>query len=199
VENAGSVTEWLVQIQEGDPEAARVLWERYFQQLAAVVRGQLAPRARAAADESDVALSAFHSFFRDVQDGRFPNLQGRDQLWRVLVVIARRKAVSWLRHEYAQRRGGGKVEGNLLLSEIAGSEPTPELAATLLDEVQHLLELLRAEDPMLALIATRKCEGFSNHEIAAELSVSVRTIERKLLRIDILMSEDIERRFGEKE
>jgi len=197
VENAGSVTEWLVQMQEGDPEAARVLWERYFQQLAAVVRGQLSAKARVAGDESDVALSAFHSFFRDVQDGRFPNLQGRDQLWRVLVVIARRKAISWLRHEYAQRRGGGKVEGNLLLNEIAGSEPTPELAATLLDEVQHLLDLLRSEDPTLALIATRKCEGFSNQEIAEELSVSVRTIERKLLRIDILMSEDIERRFGD--
>jgi RNA polymerase sigma factor (sigma-70 family) len=197
VEDTGSVTHWLNQLQEGDSAAATALWERYFRQLAAVVRSQLAAKARQAGDESDVALSAFQSFFRDVQDGRFPDLSGRDELWRVLVVIARRKAISWLRHEYAQRRGGGKVQAAALLEEIAGSEPTPEFAATLLDELQHLLDLLRAEDSTLALIAARKCEGFSNQEIAAELSVSVRTIERKLQRIDILLSEDIQRRFGE--
>lgn len=197
MENAGSVTQWLQQLQEGNADAASALWERYFRQLAAVVRGQLVAKARTAGDESDVALSAFHSFFANVQEGRFADLQGRDQLWRVLVVIARRKAISWLRHEYAQRRGGGKVRSDDLLHEIAGSEPTPEFAATLLDELHHLLDLLRAEDATLALIAARKCEGFSNQEIAAELSVSVRTIERKLLRIDILLSQDIERRFGD--
>ena len=198
MDDAGSVTQWLMQMQAGAPEAVEALWDRYFRQLAAVVRGQLAPKARVAADESDVALSAFHSFFRDVQDGRFADLRGRDELWRVLVVIARRKAISWLRHEYAQRRGGGKVQGAVLLNEIAGSDPTPEFAATLLDELQHLLDLLRAEDATLALIAARKCEGCSNQEVAAELTVSVRTIERKLLRIDIVMSEDLEHRFGEK-
>ena len=193
----GSVTQWLLQLQEGNGDAASALWERYFRQLAAVARTHLAAKARQAGDESDVALSAFQSFFRDVQDGRFPELSGRDELWRVLVVIARRKAISWLRHEYAQRRGGGKVQAAGLLEEIAGSEPTPEFAATLLDELQHLLDLLRAEDATLALIAARKCEGFNNQEIAADLSVSVRTIERKLVRIDILLSQDIERRFGD--
>lgn len=197
MEDAGSVTQWLIQLQGGNADAASALWERYFRQLAAVVRTHLAAKARVAGDESDVALSAFHSFFANVQEGRFSDLSGRDQLWRILVVIARRKAISWLRHEYAQRRGGGKVQAAALLDEIAGSEPTPELAATLLDELQHLLNLLRAEDATLALIAARKCEGSSNQEIAAELSVSVRTIERKLLRIDILLSEDIERRFSE--
>jgi DNA-directed RNA polymerase specialized sigma24 family protein len=198
VEN-GSVTRWLIQMQQGTPEAVNALWDRYFQRLAGVVRGQLGTARRAAADESDVALSAFHSFFRGVQEGRFADLRGRDQLWRVLVVIAKRKAISWLRHEYAQRRGGGRIREDALLNEVAGSEPTPELAATVLDELHQLLDLLRAEDAALALIAVRKCEGFSNHEIAVELSVSVRTIQRKLLRIDIVWAEDLERRFGGQE
>ena len=187
----------MLQVQDGAPEAAAALWDRYFRQLAAVVRGQMANARRGMVDESDVALSAFHSFFRGVQEGRFADLRGRDQVWRVLVVIAKRKAIDWLRHEYTQRRGGGQVQGDALLQEIAGTEPTPELAATMLDEMHHLLKLLRAEDATLALVAARKCEGFSNPEIAAELSVSVRTIERKLVRIDILWEEDLQRRDGE--
>lgn len=193
VDEAGSVTRWLVEMQHGAPDAASALWDRYFQRLAAVVRNRLAVAPQGAADESDVALSAFQSFFRGVQEGRFPDLRGRDQLWRVLVVIAKRKAVNLLRHEYAQRRGGGATIGDLV-DEITAGEPTPETVAELLDELRQALGVLRSEDPVLAQIAVLKGEGHHNDEIAARLSVTRRTIERKLKRIAILLEDDLRRR-----
>lgn len=194
---SGSVTRWLVQLQSGDAEAVAPLWDRYFRRLAGVAREGLRRGPSGAADESDVALSAMHSFFTGIRDGEFADLRGRDELWRILVVIAKRKAVSWLRREYAQKRGGGRIVGDALLSEVMGDEPTPEQTVAAIEELKHLLDLLRREDASLGLIAMRKAEGFTNDEIATQLCVSQRSIQRKLLRIDVLWALDLERRFGD--
>jgi ECF sigma factor len=37
------------------------------------------------ADEEDVVQNAFHSFFQGLARGRFPQLNDRDNLWRLLV------------------------------------------------------------------------------------------------------------------
>jgi DNA-directed RNA polymerase specialized sigma24 family protein len=132
-----------------------------------------------------------------VEQGKLPDLQGRQELWRVLVVIARRKAVSWLRHEGAAKRGGGKLRGESLLANVFSAEPSPDFAAELLDEVRHLLDLLRREDATLCLVAKRKLEGYSNAEIAAELSLSPRSVQRKIQRIRIVWSADADLRCDE--
>ena len=108
--------------------------------------------ARRAADEEDVALSAFDSFCRGVEQGRFPLLNDRDDLWALLVVITVRKAIDLRQHERRQKRGGGQVAGesalDLLLgsddggagiNQLVGAEPTPELAAQLAEEFELLL------------------------------------------------------------
>jgi len=194
MDNSGSVTRWIRTLQRGDPEAATQLWERYFRRLAAVARAQMGQGRRTGGDEEDVALSAFHSFFRCVREGRFATLQGRDELWRVLVVIAKRKAINWLRHETADIRGGGKVQGDAFLSDVVSPEPTPQFTAELLDEFRHVLEILRNEDGTLCLIALRKLEGYTSKEIAAELSLSVRTVERKSKRICVVWAADADQR-----
>lgn len=190
---AGSVSHLLQALQQGDQDAAARLWDRYFHDLAGVARSQLGQVRRAAADENDVALSAFHSFCRHLGEGRFPSLQGRDELWRVLVVIAKCKAIDWIRRETAAIRGGGKVQGEAFLADVVSPEPTPQFTAELLDEFRRLLDLLR-DNGTLCLIALRKLEGYTNREIAAELSVATRTVERKLQRICILWTADVERR-----
>ena len=87
--------------QTGDAAAAGPLWEAYFARLVAVARGRLRAAPRAAADEEDVALSAFDSFCRGVEGGRFPRLGDRDDLWQVLFVITDRRALilrsGWVR------------------------------------------------------------------------------------------------------
>src|SRR5689334_5020484 len=69
-----SVTNWLGRLTGGDPAAAGPLWDRYFPRLVELARARLRAFPRRAADEEDVALSAFDSFCRDAAAGRFPRL-----------------------------------------------------------------------------------------------------------------------------
>ena len=104
--SGGSVTRWLGQLQEGDSAAARQLWERYFRRLVGLARKRLRGAPRRAADEEDVALSAFDSFCRAAAQRRFPRLDDRHDLWQLLVVITDRKAGALARATRRQKRGG---------------------------------------------------------------------------------------------
>ncbi len=182
------VTEWLGRIKAGDPEAARRLWEGYFTKLVGLARGKLRAASRAAADEEDVALSAFDSFCRGAGKGRFPQLDDRDDLWQVLFMITSRKAAGLARREMRQKRGGGKVvQVSALAADSAGDDayvgaadasPTPEFAALVSEECRSLLDSL--EDATLREIAVWKMEGYTNAEIADKIGRVEGTVERKL-------------------
>ena len=176
--DTGSVTVWLDQLRHGDRQAAGPLWERYFARLVAVARDRLRGARRAAADEEDVALSAFDSFCRAAEQGRFPRLDDRDDLWRLLAVIAERKAVNLVRAAGRQKRGGGRVQGESALGWVAGGEPTPEFAALVAEECRRLFDALG--DDTLQRVALLKMEGYANEEIAGQLGCALRTVERKL-------------------
>ena len=193
MDTIGSVTQLLRNLHEGDEQAVSSLWDRYFERLACAARARLGDGMAmcGAGDQEDIALSAFFSFCQRVEHGHFADLQDRQELWRVLVVIARRKAISWLRHEMAAKRGGGRSRDQTMLANVVSSEPTPDFAAELLEEIRHLLDLLRNEDATLCLVAQRKLEGYSNAEIATELSLAPRSVQRKIQRIGILWSADI--------
>ena len=185
----GSVTLWIALLKEGDSTAAQPLWERYFHQLVHLARNRLRGAPRRAADEEDVALSAFESFCRRAAQGRFPRLDDRDDLWRLLLVFTARKAAHLIRDENRGRRGGGKVspeadlpnsaeEGEAALARVIGNEPTPELAAQVAEECCRLLDKLADDD--LRSIAVWQMEGYTVPEIAAKLGRSERTVARKL-------------------
>ena len=199
--SAGSVTHWLGRLKAGDQAAAQPLWEAYFRRLVERARRKLAGRPRPAADEEDVALSAFDSFCRGAEHGRFPRLDDRTDLWQLLVVIADRKAVDLVHHERRARRGGGKVlgEGALAgpgssaadspLGQIAGAEPTPEFAAQVAEECRRLLD--RLGDAELWSVALWKMEGYTVEEIAARLGCVPRTVDRRLRLIRDLWQQEI--------
>jgi len=179
----GTVTDWIDRLRDGDPEAARPLWHRYFARLVSLARGSLERmRARrSAADEEDVALSAFDSFCRAVERDRFPDLSDRGDLWRLLVAVTERKVIDLARKERAAKRGGGKVVSASALpggADVAAREPTPELAALVAEECERLLA--RLGDEKLRAVAVLKLEGHSNEEVARRLDCAVRTVERKL-------------------
>ncbi len=188
--SSGSVTHWIQLLQAGEDSAIRDIWERYFRRLVGLARTKLQVRgaARRVADEEDVALSVFDSFCRGLEAGRFPNLEDRDNLWKVLVVLTARKTLRLIQHERRQKRGGGNVlaEADLppgedepaLLDGIVGHEPNPEFAAQVAEECNRLLDSLG--DDTLRSIARWKMEGDTNAEIAGKLGCLERTVERKL-------------------
>src|SRR5262245_17705635 len=90
-EDRGSVTIWIDALRAGDEAAAQQLWRRYYELLVRLARSKLRLKARAAADEEDVAVSAFENFYAGMGRGRFPDLADREDLWRLLVTITARK------------------------------------------------------------------------------------------------------------
>src|SRR5580692_3110205 len=106
---SGSVSLWIDQLKGGAREAAQPLWERYFRKLVERVRQKLATAPRRAVDEEDVALNAFASFCRAVEQNRFPKLNDRDDLWQLLIVMSDRKAYDLITSERCLRRGAGRV------------------------------------------------------------------------------------------
>jgi DNA-directed RNA polymerase specialized sigma24 family protein len=201
---AESVSQWLGQLQAGDPAAAQKLWERYFHRLVGLARKKLEGRRCRAADEEDVALSAFDSFCLGADQGRFPQLHDRDNLWRLLVTITARKAYQHARREARQKRGGNMVVGDSALlspgdssegqglEQFLDREPTPAFAAELADECRRLLARLPEAD--LQALAQWKMEGYTNEEIAAKLGCALRSVERKLRVIRSLWSQAESRR-----
>ena len=183
----GSVTLGIGALRAGDATAARELWRRYFEALVRLARARL--RARAVADEEDVALSAFDSFYAGLARGRFPGIADRYDLWRLLVTMTARKAVNQHRRESRQKRGGGRVVRESALAagpeseadamaQVIGAEPSPEFAAQVAEECGRLLDDL--PDESLRLVALMKMEGYTNDEIADRLGCDPRTVTRKL-------------------
>jgi RNA polymerase sigma factor (sigma-70 family) len=180
-----SVTGWVHDLLEGDPDAAQKLWERYFKRLVGLARVKL-KALPCRGYEEDVALSAFDSFFRGATKNRFPRLDDRNNLWKLLVTITARKAYHLQEHEGRQKRGGrehddptpGSRATDDSVSEIIASEPTPEFAAQAAEEYQRLLAAL--PDEGLRTLAQCKMESYTNEEIAAKLGCSLRGVERKL-------------------
>jgi DNA-directed RNA polymerase specialized sigma24 family protein len=192
--SSGSVTVWIQAMKAGDALAAQRLWEGYFQKLVVLARQKLCGRPRAAADEEDVALSAFESFCRGAAVDRFPRLADRHDLWQLLILLTARKACHLIRQERTRKRGGGSVRHLSALDhdatgvdEVVGREPTPEFAAEVAEECRRRLEALGDAD--LRAVAVAKMEGCTNAEIAGRLGVVERTVERRLSLIRKLWGE----------
>lgn len=195
------ITIWIRQLGEASPEAAEKIWNHYYQKLVHFASRRLGGAPRRLVDEEDIVVSAMHSFHRGVMAGRFPKLDSRDDLWKILLTITNAKAQKSKRREMAQKRGGGHVRGESVfalagtddqadgLANIQGREPTPEFAEMISMECDDLLGQLG--DPKLQEIAVLKLQGYTNEEIAVEQKIAVRSVERKLQRIRLEWSEQL--------
>jgi DNA-directed RNA polymerase specialized sigma24 family protein len=181
--NEGSVTLLLGRLRGGDAaasaEATARLWGRYFGALVRLARTRLPGTARRAADEEDIALSALDSFCRGEAAGRFPALEDRDDLWRLLATITLRKVRDVIEYEGRKKRGAGRAgEPAVVLDELLARDPPPEMAAQFADLLGHLVA--RLDDDVLRRLAELKLFGHTEEEMAAALGVSPRTVRRKL-------------------
>lgn len=189
-EEQSQITQWIQQLKEGDEQAAQQIWDKYFQRLVGVARKRLGDGPNRVADEEDVAINVFASLCRGAAKGNFEQLTDRQDLWMLLLTITKQKSVDEIRHRTRQKRGGGAVRGESIfnrqadqsaiagLSEMTSDEPTPELLMSADENFQYLLGLLR--DETLSRIACMRMEGYTNDEVADQLQISTRSVERKL-------------------
>jgi RNA polymerase sigma factor (sigma-70 family) len=177
------VTLWIAQLKGGQRAAVRLLLQRYFARLVRLAGARLRARPGLAGHDEDVALSAFKSLCLGAERGRFPQLDDRKDLWRLLALLAVRKAID-LQRRRRPREEPGEVDVEQLLSR----GPPPDLAAELAEEYRRMFD--RLGDPQLRAVALWKVEGHSNEEIARKLGCGLRSVERKLHRIRALLGEE---------
>lgn len=197
-----SVSIWLCSLKNGGSDAAQRLWERYAMQLVDLARRRLKDAPKRVADEEDIAASVFHSLCRGAAAGRFAEVKDRDDLWWLLLAITKQKIVDHVRRETAQKRGGGRTQlesglnGNsddskyFGLDQIMSEQPSPQFILELQEQNDRLLGLLR--DDGLRQIAISRIEGFTVPEIAQDLRLSTRSIERKLQLIRGVWSKELQ-------
>jgi RNA polymerase sigma factor (sigma-70 family) len=184
-----SITRLIGMARAADPGAAELLWRLYFEKLVAVARRRLASAPRGA-DAEDVALSAFASFWAGAGQDRFPQLTDRTALWPLLVAITANKCTDLIRRETRQKRGGGAASDPSALEHLISTEPPPEFACQVADQLVHLLgHLDRSGDPTLRRVAELRMNGLNQSEIAAELGCVRETVGRKLKLIELCWAE----------
>jgi RNA polymerase sigma factor (sigma-70 family) len=184
----GSVSRWIHGLKAGEAEAAQRLWDRYVHQLVRLARQRLGSAPRSVVDEEDIVQTVFSTICRGATDGRFNDVKNRDELWWLLIAITRQNVATHVRNECTQKRGAGRVypesqltiaaDGRSAFDIIVGADPTPDFLAMLDDQFQRLLGLLR--DDRLREIAIMRFEGYTIAEIAEKLTISTRSVERKL-------------------
>lgn len=175
--------ELLARWRAGDAHAAEELFDDYGARLVALARSRLSAKLARRLDPEDLVQSAFRSFFHGLEQGRYAVAQTGD-LWRLLVAITLHKLYRKARHHAAGKRAVGREEvlgprpdaWPFAMRRLARG-PSPEAAAALAEELEHLLAGLgRAQRE----VAELRLRGHTQDEIATVVGRSQRTVRRWL-------------------
>ena len=137
VDDEGSITHVMREMQNGNDADAAVLWQRFYVRLTHLVKDRLRTQIGGLSDEEDVALQSLGELFRGLLDGKYPSLDSREAFWRLLVTVSTRNVIDAISRENRLKRGAGRVfhesafsnvdeESAALFEQIASSTETPE-------------------------------------------------------------------------
>ncbi len=181
-----SVSAWIEMTRVGDAAAIEKIWSRYFESLTEYARFKLKDHLKLMADEEDIALSALNAMFGGFNNGRYSEVVNRDELWRLLTLIATRKARNHVKFENRKKRAVVRNLGNSagVRDPVANSLPTkhlfddPAFAVEFSETCRMVFAAL--PDERTRTVASMRLSGFTISEIAEHISVAPRTVERKL-------------------
>ena len=198
----GSLTFLLHGVQGGDREAMTELWARCFATIVGLAKQRLGAANRRSQDEEDVASEVFTRLYFSASEGKLPELNDRQSLWRLLVSMTRNASIDQVKREKREKRGGGRVHGHSIskltdlnipanspqaFDNFVGEQPTPDSIAALDELIQKSLAKLPNDEHRQMLLL--KLEGYTHQEIAESLKVAPRTVERRMHRVRELLGE----------
>ena len=181
-----SITRFIADLKDGDEAAANVIWGRFFYRVRGLASKKLGAARKRIADEDDVALSAINALCTGAREGRFRQLENRDDLWQLLCMITTRKAALHWRKQRSKDEMGESIMGTdndgrrLGFDQVISGAPTEGFMDALTATGRELLEGL---DEKLREVAMLKLQGYTNKEIAERLERSVKSIDRYLATI----------------
>jgi RNA polymerase sigma-70 factor (ECF subfamily) len=92
-----SFAEWLTRLRAGDDRAARDVFDRFAHRLISLARRQFHASLKYKVDPEDVVQSAYKSFFRGFDEGKFTVGNWDGQPGRNSSFFALEKRSSWPR------------------------------------------------------------------------------------------------------
>lgn len=175
---------WLHELRSGDASAIQKLWDTFSERLVKLAEKNVRSISRPTTDQDDVTSSVFKSIWKGAKAGRFRDVKSSEEVWWILAAMARRKCIDHARREQALKRGGTAPVFSLndigpnWIETIVSREPDQKLVISMEDEYTHLMQLI--DDDVVRRVVTLRIEGLTVKEIAAELDLSVPTVERKI-------------------
>ncbi len=162
---------------------------QFYDRLVALVRKRIPTRARRIGDEEDIALCALGTLFVRMEKGDFTDIETEDDIWRLLIGIAKFKIAKHIEREMAQKRGSGMTRGDSVWSDDSDNsgfdnvavEMDPQTHVEVVEYVQAILQFIdELNDPTLKSIAIWISRDKTHDWIAEQLGCSVKTVQRKL-------------------
>jgi RNA polymerase sigma-70 factor (ECF subfamily) len=180
MDEESSFAQLLLQVRDGDQQAAAELLRVYEPYIRRVVRMRLTDsRLRRQFDSIDFCQSVLGDFFVRFALGQF-DLQAPGQLISLLAKMARNKVIDHARRQQAARRDVRRLEaGELDDGALAGTDPTPSRVAS----GKELLDMVRARlTEKDRYLAGERASGRTWQELADELGENADALRMRLSR-----------------
>ncbi len=176
-------------LRDDDSRTQQLVFDQYHRRLVNMIRSNVGGRLTRRMDASDVAMSAFRSFFLHARRGSF-EIENRRQLWSLLVTITLNKLRNQVRFHNAEKRAPDREEHDVGVSRgLASEELTPSEAAVLNNELELVLTQVK---PFHREIAERILVGQTSAEIARATDRSLRTVRR----VEAILRKLVENQLG---
>jgi hypothetical protein len=190
----GSITQWLQRLHAGEADAAKEIWNRYYPRVVRLAALQLIKSDDRSIDEEDVAQSTFRTVYLAVMNGKYPDIEDRRDLWRLLLVSTLNRVRRHHRDSHTLKRSVNELvtqdqSRRRLIMEISGPDAQAEMA----DLIETLFRRLDQEDPTgeLRQIALLKLEEHSASAIARRLKRRKNHVLQRVRLIRILWEESL--------
>jgi RNA polymerase sigma-70 factor (ECF subfamily) len=159
--------EFICRIRAGDEQAAAELVRRYEPHIRRIVRLNLEDQRLARLfDSLDVCQEVLLSFFVRAAAGQY-DLDGPDQLLKLLATMARHKLASAARRQCTRRRDQRRTVGGAdALAQATAPDPSPSRVAAGKELLEAVRRQLSAEERQLAEL---RGQGLAWADIAARL------------------------------
>lgn len=175
----------IAKVQEGDGEAARRLYEQFGEYLMRAVRARLHRRLRPKFDSIDFTQDVWGSFFTRVIDKY--ELTKPEELVNLLSAMARNKIIEVSRGHGHIGRSKRRLPREDYFEESAAAQralTTPTTPSQIAMSEEAWTRLLAGQPPVYRRVLLLLREGVPHETIAADLGITLRTVQRVIRKVN---------------